>query len=316
MSIEAINQSPSFWIAFNLGVIALLALDMGVFHRHAHTIKFKEALGWSVFWIVLALTFNAFIYALAGTKPAIDFLTGYVLEKSLSVDNIFVFAIIFKYFGVPSQYQYRVLFLGILGALIMRAIFIFAGIALLEKFSWMIFVFGALLIITGIKMVLRNEDEVVDLDTKWVVKLAKKIFRVTPTFEGNRFFVQKNNQLWATPLFIVLLVVEATDLVFAVDSIPAILAITQDPFIVYTSNVFAILGLRALYFALSGIMEIFHHMHYALAAVLTYIGVKMIISPWMHIPTGISLCIVLGTIGLSMVTSKLFPIKHQQDDPS
>lgn len=301
----SLNISPIFWILFNAFVLILLALDMGVFHKNSKVISVKEALMWSAFWISLALGFNVIVYFWQGPVAGMDFLTGYVVEKALSVDNVFVFAIIFSYFKVRPEYQYRVLFYGILGALLMRAIFIFAGIALLQKFTWMFYIFGGFLVLTGLKMFIKQDNQDPGFEKNLLVNIFKKIFRVTNKIENEKFWVKKDGQWWATPLFIVLLVVEFTDLVFAVDSIPAILAITQDPFIVYTSNVFAILGLRALYFALAGMMHKFHYLRYGLATILVFIGIKMSISQHYHVPTFISLGAIISILFISVVVSLL-----------
>ena len=265
------------WIGFNLFVLLMLALDLGVFHRKSHIVRFKEAILWSIFWIVLALIFNAGIFYFQGSQRALEFLTGYLIEKSLSVDNIFIFLLIFSYFRVPDIYQHKVLFWGILGALIMRAIFIFAGVSLIHKFHWIIYIFGIFLILTGIKMALQKEKEI-HPERNPVLRLFQKMMPVTKDYIKDKFFVHQEGRYHATPLFVSLLFVETTDLIFAVDSIPAILAITQDTFIVYTSNVFAILGLRSLYFALAGFMKLFHYLHYGLSAILIFVGIKMIIS--------------------------------------
>ncbi|EQB62888.1 MAG: hypothetical protein RBG1_1C00001G0467 [candidate division Zixibacteria bacterium RBG-1] len=290
------------WVIFNLFILALLALDLGVFHRREHEVRFKEALIWSFVWIALALIFNAGIYFWKGQKLALEFLTGYLIEKSLSVDNIFVFLLIFSYFKVPAKYQHKVLFWGILGALVMRAFFIAIGITLIRKFHWVIYFFGAFLIFTGIKLWLEKKKEI-QPEKNPVLKLFRKMMPVTEQYREGKFFVKIDKRRFATPLFIVLLVVETTDLIFAVDSIPAILAITLDPFIVYTSNVFAILGLRALYFALAGIMQLFEFLHYGLAGILVFIGIKMILSDIYKIPIGISLIVVAGILAISIVVS-------------
>ncbi len=296
------------WIAFALFVLAMLALDLGVFHRRAHVIELREALGWSAFWIVLAALFNVGVYFWFGTTAALEFLTGYLIEKSLSMDNIFVFVLIFTYFRVPPLYQHKVLFWGILGALIMRFIFVLAGVTLIQKFHWMIYVFGALLIVTGARMAREKEKEI-HPERNPVIRLARRLIPITRDYVDGRFFIRKMGRTLATPLFIVVLVVETTDLVFAVDSIPAILAITHDPFIVYTSNVFAILGLRALYFALAGLMRIFHYLHYGLSAILVFVGVKMLISDLYKIPIGIALGVVAGILAASVLLSILRPAK-------
>ena len=299
------------WIIFNLFVLAMLALDLGVFHRKTHTVKLKEALRWSAVWITLALLYNLGVYFWLGQAKALEFLTGYVLEKSLSVDNIFVFIMLFAYFRVPAEYQHKVLFWGILGALVMRAVFIALGVTLIQRFEWVIYVFGAVLIYSGVKMAM-HKDEDVHPEHNPVLRLFRKAFPVTPQFEGNRFWIRRGTGLMATPLMVVLLVVETTDVVFAVDSIPAVLAITQDPFIVYTSNVFAILGLRALYFALAGVMNIFHFLHYGLSVILVFVGLKMIASHWFKIPIGVALGVVAGVLVISVVASLIWPDKKAQ----
>ncbi len=299
------------WVFFNLFVLAMLALDLGVFHRKQHTVKMKEALGWSAVWIVLALLYAVGVHYWMGQQKALEFLTGYLIEKSLSVDNLFVFLLLFSYFRVKSEYQHEVLFWGILGALIMRAIFIAVGVTLITRFEWIIYIFGAILIYSGIKMALKQEEEV-HPERNPVLKLFRKFVPVTPDYEGGKFFVRREGRSFATPLFVVLLMVETTDLIFAVDSIPAVLAISQDPFIVYTSNVFAILGLRALYFALAGVMNLFHLLHYGLSLILVFVGAKMILAAWhIKIPIGIALAVVAGVLALSVVASLIWPKKDQ-----
>ena len=297
------------WIGFLLFVFLMLALDLGIFHRKAHEVKIKEALIWSAVWISLAMIFNYGLYIFMGEQKALEFLTGYVIEKSLSVDNLFVFIMIFSYFNVPAKYQHRVLFWGILGALIMRAIFIFAGVALINKFHWIIYIFGAFLIFTGIKMSF-HKDEKIDPEKNPLVRLFKKFMPVTATSHGEKFFVKLDGKMFATPLFVVLLLVEFTDLIFAVDSIPAILAITNDTFIIFTSNVFAILGLRALYFALAGITKYFYYIKYGLSAVLVFVGVKMTIVDIYKVPIAYSLLIIMSILLLSIVFSLIFPKKE------
>jgi tellurite resistance protein TerC len=298
-----------FWAVFVGIVLTLLALDLGVFHRKSHEVHFREALTWTGVWIGTALLFNLGVYIWMGPQPALEFLTGYLIEYSLSVDNVFVFALIFSYFAVPAAYRHRVLFWGILGALVFRAIFIAGGIALMERFHWLVYVFGAFLIVTGIRMALEKDKEI-HPERNPVIRLFKRLMPVTDRYDGDRFFTVQNAKRVATPLFVALLVVEVSDLIFAVDSIPAILAITRDPFIVYTSNVFAILGLRSLYFALAGIMKLFHHLHYGLAVILSFVGVKLMLSGVFKIPTGISLGIVFGVLALSVIASLLWPPKE------
>lgn len=290
------------WIGFNLFVILMLALDLGVFHRKNQEVKVKEALIWTFVWITLALIFNYGIYYFQGKEKALEFLAGYLIEKSLSVDNIFVFILIFSYFNVPALYQHKVLFWGIIGALVMRAIFIFAGVALINKFHWVIYIFAVFLVFTGIKMLLQREQKI-DPDKNPVVRLFKKMFSVTDSFHGDKFFVTLNAKTFATPLFIVVLMVEVTDLIFAVDSIPAILAITKDPFIVYSSNVFAILGLRSLYFALAGMHKSFRYLKFGLSAILIFVGIKMFMSGFYPIPILMALIIIAVILLTSVIAS-------------
>jgi len=301
-----VSNQILWWIVFNIFVLAMLTLDLGIFHRKAHEVKVKEALVWSFVWIGLALLFNVGVYFWQGPQTALEFLTGYLIEKSLSVDNIFVFLLIFSYFRVPALYQHKVLFWGILGALIMRAVFIVAGVALIQKFHWMIYIFGGLLILTGIKMALQKDMEI-HPERNPVLRLFQRFIPVTKDYEDDKFFFKRSGRYFATPLFITLLIVETTDLIFAVDSIPAILAITTDPFIVYTSNVFAILGLRALYFALAGIMQLFHYLHYGLSAILVFVGIKMLLADLYKTPVGISLGVVAGFLLISVIASIIRP---------
>ena len=294
------------WVCFIGFVLFMLVLDLGVFHRKSHEIKIKEALIWSTVWISLALIFNYGLYVFLGKEKAIEFLTGYIVEKSLSVANLFVFIMLFTYFKVDVKHQHKVLFWGILGALVMRAIFIFAGVALINKFHWIIYILGALLIFTGIKMLFHKEENI-DPDRNPLVKLFKKIFPVTEKEHGDKFFVRLNGRTVATPLFIVLLMVEFTDLIFAVDSIPAILAITNDTFIIFSSNVFAILGLRALYFALAGITKYFYYLKYGLSAILVFVGIKMTIVDFYKVPIVSSLLVISGILIISVVVSVLRP---------
>ncbi len=297
------------WIGFNVFVLAMLALDLGVFHRKAHVVSFKESITWTVVWVTLALLFNGGIWHFYGSQKALEFFTGYLIEKSLSVDNVFVFVLLFSYFAVPPVYQHKVLFWGILGALVMRAIMIVAGAALITKFTWIIYVFGGFLILTGIKMVVKREEEI-HPERNPVVRWFKKLMPVTSDYRGDKFFVRENGIRMATPLFVVLLLVEVSDLIFAVDSIPAIFAVTTDTFIVYTSNVFAILGLRSLYFALAGVMDKFHYLKIGLGVVLSFVGVKMLLahSAW-KIPTLWSLGVIVLILAVSVVVSLLRPKK-------
>jgi len=291
-----------FWVIFNAFVLLMLALDLGVFHKKLHVVSVKEALIWSGVWIFMALCFNGFIYYMFGEIKALEFFTGYVIEKALSVDNIFVFVLIFTYFQIPSIYQHKVLFWGIIGALIMRVIFIFAGVALLEKFHWTIYVFGGILIFTGIKMLL-EKDKKIEPDKNPLIKFFKKIMPTTNELHGDKFFIKQNNKNYATPLFIVLIMIEITDLIFAVDSIPAILAVTQDHFIVYTSNVFAILGLRSLYFALAHIIDRFKYLAVGLAIILVFVGLKMVSIDFYKIPIHFSLLIIISILIISVLFS-------------
>jgi len=297
------------WIGFNLFVLLMLALDLGVFHRKAHAVTFKESMVWTVVWITLALLFNLGVWHYGGSEKGIQFLTGYVIEKSLSVDNVFVFALLFSYFSVPAKYQHKVLFWGILGALVMRAIMIAVGAALITKFIWIIYIFGAFLIITGLKMIFKKEEEF-HPESNPVVRWFKKLMPVTTDYREDKLFVRENGVRHATPLFVVLLLVEVSDLIFAVDSIPAIFAVTKDPFIVYTSNVFAILGLRSLYFALAGVMDKFHYLKLGLGVVLTFVGVKMLLghTAW-KIDTHLSLGVIVIILAGSVIASLVWPKK-------
>jgi len=296
------TSNPWLWVGFLAFVFGMLALDLGVFHRKAHEVSLREAAGWSVVWVAISLAFNALVYRFIGAQQGVEFLTGYLIEKSLSVDNIFVFVLIFSYFRVPSQYQHRVLFWGVLGALVMRAFFILLGVQLLETFWWMIFVFGGFLIFTGARMAF-HQDEEIDPDANPVIRLFKRIMPVTSEYHGQKFVIRDAGKLVATPLLLVLVLVESTDLLFAVDSIPAILAISSDPFIVFTSNVFAILGLRALYFLLAGVMDKFRYLKQGLAVILVYIGFKMVVSHWYHIPTALSLGVIAFVLAAAVVLS-------------
>lgn len=294
------------WVGFNIFVLAMLALDLGVLHRKAHIVRMREALVLSVVWICLALLFNLGVYLWRGQETALEFLAGYLIEKSLSVDNIFVFLLMFSAFGVPSLYQHKVLFWGILGALVMRGVFIAAGVTLMEMFHWLIYVFGSFLIVTSIKMALQKEKEIRP-ERNAVLRLFRRFVPVTANYEGQKFVVKRGGRYFATPLLIVLLAVETTDVIFAVDSIPAILAVTRDPFIVYTSNVFAILGLRALYFALAGLMGLFHYLNYGLSAILAFVGIKMLLSDIYKIPIVASLGIISCILIASVLASIIWP---------
>jgi tellurite resistance protein TerC len=301
------------WLIFALFVLGMIALDLGVFHRRAHEVTLREAMTWSAVWIFLALGFNAWIFFShpRGNSAALEFLTGYLLEQSLSVDNLFVFLLIFHYFQVKGRYQHRVLFWGIFGALVMRAGFIACGVVLLHMVHWIIYVFGGLLIVSGIKLALQN-DKKVDPERNPLLRLVRRLVPITPAFVEGKFFVRQDGKRLATPLFVVLVAVETTDLVFAVDSIPAILAVTRDPFIVYTSNVFAILGLRSMYFALAGLLRLFHYLHYGLALVLIFVGAKMLLSAADYeVPIGVTLGVVAGVLALSVVASVFVPSRKE-----
>jgi len=302
------NESALRWIGFNLFVLFMLALDLGVFHRKSHAVSVKEALIWTGVWITMALFFNLLIYSQFGEEKAVEFFTGYLIEKSLSVDNIFVIILIFSYFQVSAEYQHKVLFWGILGALVMRGIFIFSGIELIHRFHWLVYIFGGFLIFTGVKMLV-SDDSKIEPEKNPLIKFARKLFSVTKNFEGSNFFVQREGKIWATPLFLVVILIETTDLIFAVDSIPAILAVSEDSFIVYTSNVFAILGLRSLYFALSGIEKYFHYLKFGLSAILVFVGVKMCIVDLYKMPVEVSLIIIVFVLAIAMLSSVVFPKK-------
>jgi tellurite resistance protein TerC len=303
-----------FWIGFIAFVLAMLALDLGVFHRKAHAVKPKEAGVWVAVWVSLALVFAAGLWVFESREIALTFLTGYVIEESLSVDNLFVIVVIFNYFRVPPTTQHRVLFYGILGALIMRGIFIGLGSLLVSEFAWILYVFGAMLLFTGIRMMFK-QDESFDGEQNKVVKLVRKYIPMTPDYRGNDFFIMENGRRLATPLFLVLVLVEFTDLIFAVDSIPAIFGITTDPFIVFTSNIFAILGLRSMFFLLAAVVEKFYLLKYGLALILSFIGVKMLGEHFFHIDILVSLGIVIGTLAISIVASLIWPKPEDAPEP-
>jgi tellurite resistance protein TerC len=290
------------WLGFTLFVIVLLAFDLGVLHRAARVIPVREALVLSAVYVALAFAFAAGVFWLLGAEKGLEFVTGYLIEKSLSVDNVFVIALIFTTLAIPPQYQYRVLFWGILGALVMRGVLIVAGSVLIMEFRWIVYLFGAFLVVTGLKM-LKTVNEKPDVTNSWVLKLARRWLRTTDRVDGERFFVRQNGVLLATPLFLALVLVEATDLVFAVDSIPAIFAITNDPFIVYTSNVFAILGLRALYFALGGLIDRFVYLKHGLSIVLVIVGIKMLLVDVWKVPTAAALTLTVAVVGGSILLS-------------
>lgn len=296
------------WGAFLIFIIAMLALDLGVFRRKSHEIKLKEALTWCAVWFSLAMSFAAIVWWWQGPERGLEWLTAYVVEIALSVDNVFVFIVIFTFFKVPKIHQHRVLFWGIVGAAVMRFVFIFAGIALLARFHWLIYVFGAFLLVTGIKLAFPQKDDF-DPETNFAVRLLRRFYPVSPTYDGGKFFTLINGVKAATPLFVVLIVIETTDVAFALDSIPAVLVISDLPFIVFTSNIFAILGLRSIYFALSGVMDLFRFLNVGLAFVLSFIGIKMLISGYYHIPVGASLAVIGCTLAVAVGASLAFPAK-------
>ena len=304
---------PDIWLysGFLILVTLLLSLDLGVFNRTPHVVKLSEALGWVAFWVTLALAFNGFVYYTRGSEAATEFFAGYLLEQSLSVDNIFVIILILRYFKVAPQYHHKVLFWGIVGAILMRGSMIALGSALIHAFDWIFYVFGAFLVITGIRMAFSSEDAE-DLEDNTVVKLSRRFLRVTDEYHQERFTVIQKGVRYFTPLFVVLLTVEFTDLIFAVDSIPAIFAITDDTFIVFTSNIFAVMGLRSLFFAVSGVMNLFHYLKYGLSIILSFIGVKMIIMQWYHIPTEVALGVIASILARSILASILFPETGKQ----
>ena len=293
------------WVGFNVLVLIMLVIDLGIFHRKSHVVSFRESVIWTCVWVGLALIFNAGLWHYAGPQKALAFFTGYIIEKSLSLDNVFVFALIFSYFAVPLRFQHKVLFWGILGALAMRAVMITVGANLIERFTWLIYLFGAFLVLTGIKMILRR-NQAFDPAQNQLVRWVRKLVPVTAEYADDKFFVKRNGVRMATPLFLVLVLVELSDLIFAVDSIPAIFAVTTDTFIIYTSNVFAILGLRSLYFALAGMIEQFHYLKLGLGIVLTFVGLKSIVAhtPW-KIDTSVSLCVIVLVLAASVVASLL-----------
>ena len=298
------------WAGFIGFVLMMLALDLGVFHRKAHVIAPKEAGIWTAVWVTLALAFSAGLWMFEDSATALTFLTGYVIEQSLSVDNIFVIVLIFSYFGVPAKYQHRVLFWGIIGAVMMRGLFIGLGALLLARFHWIIYVFGAMLVITGIRMAFKQDEEF-DGESNVVVRWSRKFMPFTSSYDGQHFFTVENGKRVATPLLLVLVLVEFTDLIFAIDSIPAIFAITSDPFLVFTSNIFAILGLRSLYFLLSHVVHKFHFLKYGLAVILTFVGAKMLLESVIHVPIFVSLGVIVGTLAVSIIASLMYPLSAQ-----
>lgn len=308
------EHSLTLWVLFNIFIVSMLIIDLMVFNKDPKEITIKHSLIWTGVWVVMAVIFGIGLYFYMSPEKSLHFFTGYLIEKSLSVDNIFVFLLIFTYFGVEPKYQHRVLFWGIFGALFFRLIFIVAGVALIEQFHWVIYIFGAFLIFTGIKLAFEKDKEIRP-DRNPVLKLVRRFVPVTKEFHEQQFFIKKRGKWIATPMFIVLVMVETTDIVFAFDSIPAIMAITRDTFIIYSANAFAILGLRALYFALSGVMRLFHYLHYGLSFILVYVGTKMMLEDIYQIPVIVTLAVILSSIGLSILFSILYPKKEPPVDP-
>ncbi len=300
-----------WWIFFAVFILAMLALDLGVFSRRAHAVKIKESLHWTAFWILLSVLFCVSVYFFYGHQKAMEFLAGYLIEYSLSIDNLFVFLLFFRYFSVPAEYEQKSLIWGIIIALIMRGIFIFAGIALINKFHWIIYLFGAFLIFTAIQIA-RGKEHEVHPEKNIMIKLLRTFMPISPEYSGGKLFAVKEGKHLATPLLVVILVLGTTDVFFAVDSIPAVLAVTTDPFIVYTSNVFAVLGLRSLFFAISGLMKLFHYLQYGLAVILGFVGIKMLITDFYQIHVGISLVVIAIVIALSIIASLMWPDKQGQ----
>jgi tellurite resistance protein TerC len=294
------------WGGFVLFVLAMLALDLGVFNRNAHEVTVREALLWTAFWVSLAAAFCGGVWYFLGQEKALEFMAGYLIEESLSMDNLFVFLLVFRTFRVPAMYEHKALFWGVLGALAMRAVFIVLGVALINRFHWIVYCFGAFLVVSAVKMALEKDREIQPEKNPLLI-LLRKFLPVSPGFEGGRFFVRRGGVLTATPLLAVVLVLETTDVIFAVDSIPAVLAVTRDPFIVYTSNAFAILGLRSLFFALAGMMRLFHYLHCGLVAVLLFVGAKMLMSGFVHIPIAVSLAAIAAILTLSVCASLVWP---------
>jgi tellurite resistance protein TerC len=293
------------WVGFNLFILFLLIIDLMVFNRKPHEIGIRESLLWSGVWILISLLFNVGVFLWYGHESALQFLTGYLIEKSLSVDNLFIFLLLFSYFKVPPKYQHKVLFWGILGALVMRGILIFLGAALVARFHWVLYIFGFFLLVTGMKMAFQNKEKEIHPERNLVVRFFKRIFPVTSGFHEEKFFVKTKGKRYGTLLLIVLIVVETTDLLFAVDSIPAIFAITQDSFIIYTSNVFAILGLRSLYFALAGMMDLFYYLRHGLSVVLIFVGLKMLLMGYVNIPIGFALGMVGAVLMVAIMASMI-----------
>jgi tellurite resistance protein TerC len=310
-----VNSQVALWVGFNLFVVAMLAIDLGLFHRKEHAVSPKEAGVWTAVWITISLIFCAGVWRFSGTEPALQWLTAYVVEYSLSVDNLFVFLMVFGYFRVAPEHQHRVLFWGIIGAFLMRAVLIIAGTALVKEFHWLIYLFGAFLVFTAGKMLLSKEDDAADPEQGVVVRFARRVLPVARQGNGSQFFIRDDGRLKVTPLFLVLLVVEVTDLLFALDSIPAVLGISQDPFIIYTSNVCAILGLRSLFFVVASLMAKFHLLKVGLAAILGFVGIKMLITFFdIHVHIGLSLGVIAGILVASIVASLIWPKPLEPED--
>ena len=306
--------TPTFYLTFSLIILVVLALDLGVFHRKSHVVGVREALGWTAAWVVLALGFGGWIWSSYGMQLGTEFLTGYLIELSLSADNVFIFVLIFSYFSVPLIYQHKVLFWGVLSAIVMRLVMIFTGAALLERFHWLIYIFAAFLLITGIKLIVKKAGNV-NLDNSPVIRWFRRLVPTTRDYDGDKFLTRHQGKLMATPLMLVLVCVEASDLIFALDSIPAIFAVTKEPFIVFTSNVFAIMGLRSLYFLLAGVIDKFHYLRTGLGVVLSFVGVKMLLSHTPYkIDTTLSLLVVAGVMTASIVASLIWPLKPSEKD--
>ena len=311
------NSSESLlWAIFAITILILFALDMGVFHRQSHKISIREALIWTGIWMAVAALFNLLVYFWMGQEAAIEFAAGYIVERTLSFDNLFVFVLIFSYFRVPSLYQYKILFWGITAALVLRGIFVLAGIELIDKFHWIIYLFGAFLLVSGLKLALRKDEEPMDMGRNPVLRLCRRFLPTTDQYGNGDFFLKINGKLFATPLFIVLLVIETTDVLFAFDSVPAILGITLDPIIVYTSNIFSILGLRALYFALAGCMSMFHYLNQGITLILIFVGGKMLLSGFYEIPAAVALGVIILVLAASVGLSVLLPGGKPHEAPS
>jgi tellurite resistance protein TerC len=311
-----INNEWLLLAAFAAIILVLFALDLGVFHRKSHKITIREALIWSGIWLAVAFGFNILVYFWMGSEAAIEFMAGYLVERTLSFDNLFVFLLIFSYFKVPALYQYKVLFWGIIAALVLRGVFIIAGIELIYRFHWIIYLFGAFLLVSGLKIAMRKDEEPMDVERNPVLRFCRRFLPTTDQYDDGSFFLKINGKLFATPLFIVLLVIETSDIIFAFDSVPAILGITLDPFIVYTSNIFSILGLRALYFALAGCMVMFHYLNQGITLILVFVGAKMLLSGFYEIPAVIALGFILLVIAASIGLSLLLPDGWARDGRS